>query len=176
MDNPPAINETRFGPQEAMSPEHEIEQPFEEMEARRRKATHAVLSFVAAFLILVILVVNVAYLWITKQKTEPEETAPIVPAVEVFDVTTSNHQLQIVAQGVVESVREVAVSAEVGGRVEFVSPNDLHVRDWQLSRVADYGLSPLEMAFDVLGWRVCRRTDIRTGGLDRSLLHFVRET
>lgn len=67
-----------------------------------------------------------------------EERVAMVPAVEVFTVTAAASELRIVSQAVVESRREVTLSAEVAGKIIEVSPqwkrggvlkkNDLLVR------------------------------------------------
>lgn len=106
-----------------MSEDHEMEESFEEMEFTRKKALHAVLSFALALVLIVVLVVVVVVMQMTKSKADKEERSQLVPAVAVLPVRTVDRALELVSQGVVESMRDVVISAEVGGRVVEVSPN-----------------------------------------------------
>ncbi len=106
-----------------MNSEEATPESLPELESRRKKAVHAVLSFAAILVILVLVVALVIVLIATRKKPEADETVRILPAVQVLAVKESDHRLRIVAQGVVESMREVRVAAEVPGRVEYVSPN-----------------------------------------------------
>ena len=94
----------------------------EEMESTRKTAIHAVVSFVLGMLILVALVGVVVVLVKTKPKAAREDSKPLLPVVDVWEVSKRTRQATIVSQGVVESVREVSLAAEVGGRVVTVSP------------------------------------------------------
>ena len=108
-----------------MSDEHEIEQSFEEMEFTRKKAVHAVVSFALCLLVLALTVASVFVL--IKLMPDAKKTAPeqLVPAVKVVEAHKADRSLEVVTQGVVESVRDVVLSVEVGGRVVRVSPNML---------------------------------------------------
>lgn len=114
---------------------HESEESMEEMEFTRKKAVHAVMSFGLALVIIVVLIVVVLVLIATKPQAGTVERVQLVPAVQVQVVRMENRRAEIVSQGVVESVREVTLSAEVGGRVITLSPNLLHgaaVREGEL--------------------------------------------
>jgi RND family efflux transporter MFP subunit len=108
-----------------MSEEHEIEQSIEEMEFTRKKAVHAVVSFALCLLVLALTVASVFVL--IKLMPDAKKTVPdqLVPAVDVVVVHKADRPLEIMTQGVVESVRDVLLSVEVGGRVVRVSPNML---------------------------------------------------
>jgi RND family efflux transporter MFP subunit len=105
-----------------MSEPEEIEESLEEMESTRRKAIHAVMSFLLGVVILIILAAVVVFLVKTKSKADRVVAKPLVPVVDVWEVSTKPWQATIVSQGVVESIREVTLSAEVAGRVVLVAP------------------------------------------------------
>lgn len=89
-------------------------------ETRRTGAIHAVFSFLMALGLLVLGLVAVILLVLTKPEAEKKEEVELVPTVLARPVVSSSHQVSIRTQGVVRSVREVSIAAEVGGRVEWI--------------------------------------------------------
>ncbi|MCH7227255.1 efflux RND transporter periplasmic adaptor subunit [Haloferula sp. A504] len=86
-------------------------------ETRRSGAIHAVLSFVIALGLLVLGVVAVILFVLTKPEAEKKAEVELVPTVVARPVSSGSHRVSIRTQGVVSSVREVSIAAEVGGRV-----------------------------------------------------------
>ncbi len=105
-----------------MSEPEEIEENLEEMESTRRRAIHAVMSFLLGIVILIILAAVVLFLIKGKSKADRVVPEPLPQMVDVWEVSTKPWQATIVSQGVVESMREVTLSAEVAGRVVLVAP------------------------------------------------------
>lgn len=93
----------------------------EKLETERKTELTAVISFVAILTIIGITVLGVILLVMNKRVAKEEEKKPIVPAVEVVEVVKSDYRVKIATQGVVESVRETMLAAEVGGRVMEVA-------------------------------------------------------
>ena len=90
-------------------------------ETERKTQVKAVISFIVILGILGITALGLTILIINKRVAKQEEKPRIVPAVEVMVVSKENHPVKISTQGVVESVRETMLAAEVGGRVMKVS-------------------------------------------------------
>ncbi len=103
-------------------PADEPAESVEEMESARKTAIHAVVSFVLGMVILALLAGMVLVLVKTKPKAVRENPKPLLPVVDVWEVSKKARRAEIVSQGVVESVREVVLAAEVAGRVVAVSP------------------------------------------------------
>ncbi len=91
-------------------------------EERRTGAIHAVLSFVIALALLVGGIGMIITFVLTKPEPETKEEAELVPTVRVRGLDEGAHQVVIATQGVVRSVREVSLAAEVGGRVVAIAP------------------------------------------------------
>lgn len=89
-------------------------------ETRRTTAIHAVLSFLIALGLLVAGVVAIIVFVLTKPEAEKKEEVELVPTVLVQPVVAGTHEVIIRTQGVVQSVREVSIAAEIGGRVESI--------------------------------------------------------
>ncbi|MBK1833928.1 efflux RND transporter periplasmic adaptor subunit [Roseibacillus ishigakijimensis] len=105
-----------------MSEELEAERSHEEMEAERQTALRAVLSFVAVLGILAALVAAVWILVKTKpQAVKKAEEAALARSVAVALVGQASGGAEIVAEGVVESQREVTLTAEVSGKLTEVN-------------------------------------------------------
>ena len=90
-------------------------------EVRRTGAIHAVLSFVIALGLLVLGVVAIILFVISKPEAEKKDEEKSIPTVLVRPLVTGSHDVTILTQGVVRSVREVSIAAEIGGRVEWIS-------------------------------------------------------
>lgn len=101
-----------------MKDPEEIEESLEEMETTRKTAIHAVMSFVFGLAILVVLTLVVVFLIKNKPEADRVETKALLPAVNVWMASSKVRQAKIVSQGVVESVQEVTLSAEVSGRID----------------------------------------------------------
>jgi len=87
------------------------------MEEQRLTAIHAVRSFVLVLLILAVAIVLMITLVLTKPDPDKKESSEFTPAVRVMPLEVSTHQVTIKTQGVVRSLREVTLAAEVGGKV-----------------------------------------------------------
>jgi RND family efflux transporter MFP subunit len=77
------------------------------------------------FAILAIVLLSVLSLGLMKKckpEAKKEERSFAHPSVEVFTITATNQQLNIVSQAVVSSRREVLLASEVAGKVNEVSP------------------------------------------------------
>lgn len=90
-------------------------------ETERKTQVKAVISFVVILGILGITVLGLIILIMNRRVAKEEEKPRIVPAVEVMVVSKGDHSVKIATQGVVESVRETMLAAEVGGRVLKIS-------------------------------------------------------
>ena len=90
-------------------------------EGRRTGAIHAVLSFVIALGLLVLAVVAIIFFVVSKPEAEKKDEEESIPTVLVRPLVTGSHDVTILTQGVVRSVREVSIAAEIGGRVEWIS-------------------------------------------------------
>lgn len=95
----------------------------ERLEKERKTEVSAVMSFILVLAIIGITIAGIILLVINKRVAKEEENQRIVPAVEVVEVEKSDHRVVIETQGVVESVRETDLAAEVGGRVMEISSN-----------------------------------------------------
>lgn len=91
-------------------------------EQDRLVSLHSVRSFVLALVIVLAAIAVVITLVATKPEPAKKEIHGLVPAVRVQPIVRGSHQVMIETQGVVRSLREVALSAEVGGRVTRKSP------------------------------------------------------
>lgn len=100
----------------------QTEENFEALEATRRADSRAALSFLGALGVLVLGGGIAAYFYLTKEPPEQEENMEIVPTVRVSPIERGTHRVTIETQGVVESLREVDLAAEVSGRVRAISP------------------------------------------------------
>ncbi len=97
---------------------------FDELEKERSIAKHAVLSFVAVVTILFVAGFIVASLHFSRPIAEKkEEGVEAVRTVEVVTVQPSKGRVTIQSEGVVESQREVSLSAELSGKLVEVSLN-----------------------------------------------------
>lgn len=95
----------------------------EKLETDRKTQVGAVFSFLVILGIIVVTTLGVIGFVITKQKAEEVSKEKPRPAVEVMVVSKGNHLVEIRTNGVVESLRETRLAAEVQGRVVDVSPN-----------------------------------------------------
>lgn len=93
----------------------------EKYEKERKTQVRAVISFVVILGILGITGLGLIILIMNRRVAKEEDRRRIVPAVEVMVVSKANYPVKIATQGVVESVRETLLAAEVGGRVLKVS-------------------------------------------------------
>lgn len=105
------------------SPTPDRDTPHDPHESRRTEALHAVRSFLLALAIVGVAIVGVIVLVATKPEPEKKTQAELVPAVRVSELKSGSHAVRISTQGVVRSLREVTLSAEVGGRVFRKSPS-----------------------------------------------------
>ncbi|MEM9080635.1 MAG: efflux RND transporter periplasmic adaptor subunit, partial [Verrucomicrobiota bacterium] len=100
------------------------EERMEVLEENRGMALRAVLSFVLVLVILGLMAVTIATLIATKPEAEKEDDLGVVlPLVSVAEVEKTEEKARIFAEGVVESGRVVALTAEVSGRIVEVSRN-----------------------------------------------------
>lgn len=90
-------------------------------EVERKTQARAVVSFFLILGILGITILGLVVLVLNRRVAKEEEKSRVVPAVEVMEVSVGDHAVKISTQGVVESVRETLLAAEVGGRVMKVS-------------------------------------------------------
>lgn len=88
-----------------------------EEEQDRITSIHAVKSFLLALGILVLGSVLLITLVLTKKEPEKKETKELVTSVRVQAIVPGEHRVRIETQGVVSSLHEVTLAAEVGGRV-----------------------------------------------------------
>ena len=95
----------------------------ERLETDRKTQVRAVMSFVLVLAVLGGMVLGVILLVMNKRVAAEKEKQRIVPAVEVERVVKSDYRVKLSTQGVVESMRETQLAAEVGGRVMEISPN-----------------------------------------------------
>lgn len=91
-------------------------------EESRSQALRAVFSFVIALALLIFGVLALIAFVLTKPAPEKKQEATLVPTVRVQPIEPGSHQVEIETQGVVGSVHEVALAAEVGGRVMLRAP------------------------------------------------------
>lgn len=92
-------------------------------EEQRIMAIHAVQSFVLALVILVVAIVLLIVLVLTKKDPGKKEERELVSSVRVETIRVGQHQVRIETQGVVRSLHEVRLAAEVAGRVKSKSEN-----------------------------------------------------
>lgn len=93
------------------------------LEAERKTAVRAVVTFLGALVILGLAITAAVILMINKRVATQEDKPRPIPTVTVATVEISSHPATITTQGVVESRRESTLSAEVSGRVTEISPN-----------------------------------------------------
>ncbi len=93
----------------------------ERLETERKTELRAVISVVVILGIIGITVLGIILLVMNKRVAKEEQKPRIVPAVEVTEVAMADYRVEIATQGVVESVRETKLAAEVGGRVMEIS-------------------------------------------------------
>lgn len=108
--------------QEPESPAGNADGNSPEQEQERLTSIHAVRSFVLALLILIVASALLIVLVLTKEDPEKKEQRELVTSVRVQAITPSEHRVEIRTQGVVSSLREVRLAAEVGGRVVDKAP------------------------------------------------------
>lgn len=93
------------------------------MEDQRKSALKAVFSFLVVLVILGVSLGVAILLVVNKRVAAEEERERPLPAVEVLLVETVDFPVRIQTQGVVESLRETRLAAEVSGRVVEISSN-----------------------------------------------------
>lgn len=94
----------------------------ETYEEDRTGAIHAVFSFVIALVLLGGGIAAAIAFVATKPDPEKKEETRLLPTVRVRPLEMGRHEVRIVTQGVVSSMREVELAAEVGGRVISIAP------------------------------------------------------
>lgn len=93
------------------------------LESERKNEANAVISFLVILGIIGLTILGlVIFKWTKPELTEVSREKPR-PAVELVTVSKTNHVVEIRADGVVESLRETNLAAEVQGRVVDISPN-----------------------------------------------------
>lgn len=95
----------------------------EKLEQDRKIQLRAVVSFVIILAIIGGTILGVVILVANKRVAKEDEKERIVPAVVTAEVVKSDYAVKISTQGVVESMRQTMLAAEVGGRVMEISPN-----------------------------------------------------
>lgn len=93
----------------------------QQLETERRKGVRAVKSFL--LILGIILGTVVISMMLIKGAPRPRlvDDAQPPPAVEVLEITVTDHQTRIFTQGVVESRRETQLASEVTGKVTSIS-------------------------------------------------------
>lgn len=112
----------------------------EDFELERTSARHAVLSFVIVLVILAIAAGVGAFLYVNRVQTKQQDTPRPIALVDVTPLVLSPHTVRITSEGVVQSRREVALAAEVAGRVVAISPQLVaggHVKEGDELAVVD---------------------------------------
>jgi RND family efflux transporter MFP subunit len=92
------------------------------LESERKQDLRAVWSFVLAFGIIVAAIAVAVILVVNRVKTSQVDVERPVATVEVVPLTPGPHTVSLTSEGVVQSRREVALAAEVSGRVVSISP------------------------------------------------------
>lgn len=92
-------------------------------ESERKRELNAVVSFMIVLGILGVTIFGVIIFKFTKPESKEADNDKPHPAVEVAVVARTNHVVEIQTDGVVESLRETRLAAEVQGRVVEISPN-----------------------------------------------------
>lgn len=92
-------------------------------ESERKRELNAVISFMIILGIIGVTAFGVVVFGFTRPKSEEKPKDKPRPAVEVMEVSKARHLVEIRTDGVVESLRETSLAAEVQGRVVEVSPN-----------------------------------------------------
>jgi RND family efflux transporter MFP subunit len=101
----------------------ETEEEWSELELQRKSDLKAVLSFVIG-LVMLALVAGLSFVLLkTMQKPEAVEVSEPIPSVQVVEVRPYEGNTEIEAEGVVETLREVTLSAQVSGKVTEVGDN-----------------------------------------------------
>ncbi len=95
----------------------------EKLETERKTELTAVVSFIVILGIIGLTIVGVIVFKRTKPVSEEVSKERPRPVVEVVEAFRGNHAVEIRTDGVVESVRETSLAAEVQGRVVEISPN-----------------------------------------------------
>lgn len=95
----------------------------EKLETERKTELTAVVSFIVILGIIGLTIVGVIVFKRTKPVSEEVSKERPRPVVEVVEAVRGNHAVEIRTDGVVESVRETSLAAEVQGRVVEISPN-----------------------------------------------------
>lgn len=95
----------------------------DKLESERKIELNAVISFMIILGIIGLTIFGVIIFKFTKPTSKEVFKDKPLPAVEVMVVSKANHKVEIRTDGVVESLRETALAAEVQGRVVEISPN-----------------------------------------------------
>lgn len=95
----------------------------EKLESERKRELNAVISFMIILGIIGVTIFGVVIFKFTKPTPKEEVKDKPRPAVEVMMVSKANQTVEIRTDGVVESLRETSLAAEVQGRVVEISPN-----------------------------------------------------
>ncbi|MFN5579285.1 MAG: hypothetical protein ACK49X_06680, partial [Akkermansiaceae bacterium] len=95
----------------------------DKLESERKIELNAVISFMIILGIIGLTIFGVVIFKFTKPTPKENDKDASLPAVEVMVVSKANHKVEIRTDGVVESLRETALAAEVQGRVVEISPN-----------------------------------------------------
>lgn len=95
----------------------------DKLESERKSELSAVTSFLVILGIIIIAGIGVIIFKLTKPVAEEAKKEEIRPAVELMVVSKTDHEVEIRTDGVVESLRETSLAAEVQGRVVEISPN-----------------------------------------------------
>lgn len=92
-------------------------------ESERKRELNAVISFMIILGIMVITILGLVIFKFTKRTAEEDKKEKPLLAVEVMEASEARHVVSIQTDGVVESLRETSLAAEVQGRVVEISPN-----------------------------------------------------
>lgn len=98
-----------------------MKQNNEDLEHNRTDAVHAVLSFVVVILILAAAAGVGSILYVNRVQTKQQDAVRPVPTVDAVPLVPGSHTVRLTSEGVVQSRREVALAAEVAGRVVSIS-------------------------------------------------------
>jgi multidrug efflux system membrane fusion protein len=93
----------------------------ERLEKERKEEVKAVISLCIVLGILLITALGIGLLVLNKRKAKEVKKDRPVPAVDVVTLEKASHQVQLSTQGIVESMQETRLAAEVSGRVLEIS-------------------------------------------------------
>lgn len=98
------------------------DESIENLESGRKQDLGAVWSFVLVLGIIAIAIAVAVILVVNRAKTSQVDSERPIATVDVVPLAPGSHTVRLSSEGVVQSRREVALAAEVSGRVVSISP------------------------------------------------------